>query len=73
MEDFSSTGQVITHGLADGTIRSNTELFSFEEFNSLIVKLILGLGVLSHCSSRPESESYDCSKLYMLGYAYEAK
>ena len=61
VENFSSTGQVITHGLADSTIRPNTERLSFEEFNSLIVKLILGLWLLSHCSSRPARESYSYS------------
>ena len=48
VENFSSTGQVITHGLADGTIRPNTKRLSFEELNSLIAKLILELGLLSH-------------------------
>ena len=47
VENFSSTGEVIAHGLADGTIRPNAKRLSFEEFNSLIAKLIL---VLSHCS-----------------------
>ena len=56
VEDFGSTGQVITHGLADGTVWPNTKRLSFEEFNSLIVKLILVLGLLSHCSSRPAIE-----------------
>ena len=50
MKDFSSTGQVVTHGLADSTIRPNAKILSFEELNSSIVKLILRLGLLSHCS-----------------------
>ena len=52
-----------THGLVDSTIWSSTKFFSFEEFNSLITKLILWLGLVSHCS---ESESYNCYNLCML-------
>ena len=48
VEDFSSTREVITHGLADSTIRPNAERLSFEEFNSSIVKVKLGLKAVSH-------------------------
>ena len=48
VEDFSSTGKVITHGLADGTIRPNAKRLSFEEFNSSIAKVKLGLEAMSH-------------------------
>ena len=66
VKDFSSTGQVVTHGLTDGTIRSNPKRLSFKEFNSLIMKLILGLGLLSHCSSRPACGNYSCSHYSIL-------
>ena len=55
VEDFSSTGQVITHGLTDSTIRPTAQRFSFEEFNSLIVMKVI-LGLLSHVSSRPANK-----------------
>ena len=48
VEDFSSTGKVITHGLADCTIRPNAKRFSFEEFNSPIAKIKLRLEAVSH-------------------------
>ena len=48
VEDFGSTGEVTTHGLADSTIRPKSKRLSFEELNSLVVKLILWVGLLSH-------------------------
>ena len=47
VEDFSSTGEVITHGLADSSIWPNSKTFGFNEFDILIVRVILGLGLLS--------------------------